>query len=981
ALAMIGETLSEILECYPAAVDLAEQMGSEKSAETLRAEQQNLREIAEILSTGDCTETGRAMQRSPFGTLNTLPRKKGEFETEKATVRALRNYAKKQFEALAKTWAVPLLFAEQDISRHAELLRLLSDLVRELDERYTERKRERNGVTFNDAMKLALRLLAERLPDGTIRRTPLAEQLSEQYVCIMIDEFQDADNTQDLIFRMLSRGGDAERYGTNLFVVGDSKQCIYRFRNANPENFYRAMREGAAYVSPALTENTCIHLNRNFRSAPEVVEVINHVFSQLMSEQVGEIRYDETQALVRGAEYPAARRPAEILMTPYAGKTPRTDPVCIAKHIAKHLAAGTPVCGEDGALRSCEPRDFLILLREKKHFPDYAAALTEQGVPVCTLEQDGYLRAPEIMLLLDILRAVDNPLLEIPVAAAMLSPMFGFALDELAAVRLYDRKNNLFRAMTKLRQDADSKNAQTDQALTKKVGEFLDFLETMRLCSAMDTPEQLIRRIYSQTDFLGLMQMTAGGAQKKANLRALISYARSFEENRGGGLSAFLRYLDGFLERKSDLKGGGVPAGTENVVQLKTVHRSKGLEAPFVVLAESGQPFSTADDKKIFQYHAGTGIGFRLYDPETHSAGRSLPWMLMNEQNSRESLSEELRLLYVALTRAKEYLILPLPYSNTTANKLEQIAYEQIAFGGQTDALTETAGSMSAWLYMTLVRNPACEQLRRMFGLECGSDEKQAFLPAVICTEEVTETGADDTPQTEVQAHPDPELLAQLERQCSWHYESRLASLTAKYGVSELAKAEDFSAPLRRPQFVREQHGLSGAERGTAVHTFMQYADFAVAAADLPAEIAKLEAQGRLTARQAQAVRKSSIGRFFESELYQRIAGAEKVWREQKFTVRLRDLTLTGPLEQLGKDYAGTDGMLIGIMDLVFAEKDGIVLVDYKTDRAANAEALLEQYTEQIRLYAEALHLLFSKPVKACYLYSVTLNKTVPVTL
>ena len=282
---------------------------------------------------------------------------------------------------------------------------------------------------------------------------------------------------------------------------------------------------------------------------------------------------------------------------------------------------------------------------------------------------------------------------------------------------------------------------------------------------------------------------------------------------------------------------------------------------------------------------------------------------------------------------------------------------------------------------MALVRNPACEALRRMLGLECGSDERQMMLPAVFCTDALSDENDSADAQETASVQADPELLSLLERQCSWHYESRLASLTAKYGVSELAKAEDFSAPLRRPQFVREQHGLSGAERGTAVHTFMQYADFAAAEKDLSAEIERLEAQGRLTARQAQAVRKSSIGRFFESELYQRIANAEKVWREQKFTVRLRDLSLTGPLEQLGKDYAGTDGMLIGIMDLVFAEPDGIVLVDYKTDRAANAEALLEQYTEQIRLYAEALHLLFSKPVKACYLYSVTLNRTIPVTL
>ena len=975
--AALTEQLDESLSLYAKAMEYAQQIEAEKVIATLQDEITQIEAVRNAVPDGDLARIGTLMLQVKGGRL-TLPKKDPQ---PGACIKALRKHALDSFKSLRDDWAVPLQFAESDLPRHAKILRALSGLVSAFSDELMCRKKERNAFGFGDAMTMTLSLLAKREPDGSITKTPLAEQLSQQYACIMIDEFQDSDDQQDLIFRMLSRGGDASRYGDNLFVVGDSKQCIYRFRNANPENFSRAMREGAAYQSPQLTENTCILLNKNFRSAQEVVDVVNHVFRQLMTEQVGEIRYDETQALVRGAEYPEARRPAEIVMIPQSGTSAREAPAYIAERIAQHLANGTPVRGEDGSLRPCEPRDFLILMRNSTHFADYAAALTARSVPVCSLEQKGYLQSPEIMLLLDILRAVDNPLLEIPVAAAMLSPMIGFTLDELVEVRLYDRKNNLFRAMTKLRQDAESGEAQPDAELLGKITAFLDFLESMRLCSAMDTPEQLIRRIYRQTDFLGLMQMSAGGAQKKANLRALISYARSFEENRGGGLSAFLRYLDGFLERKSDLKGGGVPAGTENVVRLMTVHGSKGLEAPFVILADTGHAFSAEDARRLFQYHRSSGIGFRLHDPETHSVGRSLPWVLIYARNRRETVSEELRLLYVAMTRAREYLIIGLPYTNKTGEKLAAIAAEQLAFGGQTDTLTKTANSFSAWLYMALVRNPACEPLRRMFGLECGSDEKQPFLPVVICADELPETEEETLPQAVAAAQADAELLAQLERQCSWRYESRLASLTAKYGVSELAKAEDFSAPLRRPQFVREQHGLSGAERGTAVHTFMQYADFAAAAADLPSEIGRLEANGRLTARQAQAVRKSSIGHFFASELYQRIANAEKVWREQKFTVRLRDLTLTGPLAQLGRDYDGTDGMLIGIMDLVFAEPDGIVLVDYKTDRAANAEALLEQYTEQIRLYAEALHLLFSKPVKACYLYSVTLNRTVPVTL
>lgn len=973
----IRSALKEIAALYPTAISLAEQISSEKTLLLLREESCLLGEILKAADADESAALADAMRRMQFGALRSLPRK--NFVEEAAMIRALHEHAKERFKKLAEAWVLPLQYADRDIPRHAALLRLLSELLREFDALYALRKRERNGVTFNDAMTMALSLLAERHADGSITKTPLAEQLSQQYVCIMIDEFQDANNQQDLIFRMLSRGGDAEHYGDNLFVVGDSKQCIYRFRSANPENFYRAMREGAPYRQPQLTENTCIYLNRNFRSAEEVVTLVNHVFAMLMTEQVGEIDYDETQMLVQGAEYPPARRPAEVILLPQQSDEANSEPAILAKRIAWHLSHGTPVKGADGALRPCEPRDFLILLRTKTNMETYAEALTSAGVPVCSTERSDYLKSPEILLLLDILRAIDNPLPEVPVAAAMLSPLFGFTVDELLEVRLYRRHARLFQSMLRLRKDAENGVSAPPEALLNKCCTFLDFLDDMRLCAAMDTPEQLIRRIYRQTDFLGLMQMTAGGAQKKANLRALTAYARSFEENRGGGLSAFLRYLDAILARKSDLSAGSVPAGTENVVQMKTIHTSKGLEAPFVILADAGHPFSHQDAASVFQYHPAIGIGFRLHDAETMSVGRSLPWTVVYQQGYSEMRSEELRLLYVALTRAREYLILPIAYTENRVGKYFSVyTGVQRAMGGQTPALTASADSMADWLIMALARNPACEQLRREMGLLCGSDPQQPFLPAAVWSEAAdTEDAA--SAQEETAAEADPVLTAQLKAQCAWHYESHLAGLTAKYGVSELAKQEDFSAPLQRPQFVTERRGLSGTERGTAVHTFMQYADFAAAASDLPAEIARCRTEGRLTARQAEAVSQSKIEAFFASDLYERIRAAEQVWREQKFMVRISDLTLYGPLAQLGADYAGTDGMLTGIMDLVFEESEGIVLVDYKTDTGLNEAGLLEAYTEQIRLYAEALSLLMEKPVHGCYLYSVPLCKTIPV--
>ncbi len=945
-----------------------------KSYDVLCAESRGIGRVLEAAKTGDPERTCKALNALSFGRFSpgsdARARQSG----------ALRAFGKQMAANLQKKWRIPLEYAQQDCARHAELLTALIQPLHEFSERLDAHKRERSALGFGDAMRCTLHLLAEQAADGSIRKTALAETLSQQYSYIMIDEFQDADGQQDLIFRMLSHGGDAQHYGDNLFFVGDSKQCIYRFRNANPRIFYEALQSGAPYRTAMLTENTRIDLNRNFRSAQEVVDFVNCIFSGLMSERVGEVDYDERQALVRGAAYPDGDRPAELLLFEEAEDNPQTEPDLVAARIRMHLDLGTPVKDrETGVQRPCKPGDFMILLRKKSKLEAFASALTRAEIPVCSVVQQSYLNAPEILLLLAILRAADNPLLDVPVAAAMLSPMMGFTLDEVTQIRLSGERRGLYRSMLHITQTPESASPE----LTVKCTHFLQFLESMRLCAAMETPEQLIRRIYLCTDFLGLMQMTEGGEQKKANLRALVTYARKFEENRGGGLSAFLRYIDAMISRSQDLDGGGIPAVSEDVVQIKTIHGSKGLEAPFVILADASTGFSTADRRKMYQFHADKGLGFRLQDPESLTRGSSLAYMAISAQNIRESVSEELRLLYVALTRARERLILPISLKGIAA-KAKQWAEIQAAGGAAGKLLAGSAGSHADWLLMPLIRNQAGELLRRTLDIEV---EKDPGLPQIRMVTEVIappDAPAQETAaHTSVQAAPPPTVERHLlEKQCAWQYESAGAHLTAKYGVSELAKSDDISAPLRRPLFVRENHGrLSGAERGTALHTFLQYANFAAAAQDLSAEIAHVRRRGRLTEKQAEAVRASNIAAFFTSPLYARTAAAKQIWREKKFIVRLSDLHLSGSLAQLGADYAGTEGMLTGIMDLVFEEADGLVLVDYKTDRVQNGAQLLEQYTEQIRLYAGALRLITGKRIKECFLYSLHLNQTVPVAI
>ena len=1012
----IERSLGEAYSLLKKSQEIVKEHGKTNQLQAISDEVTELEKRVQACADRDCARLSALLQEQ-FWNPKLYFRNKGH-EVPLRQGKALRSHAKEIYgifwkekgvqktNGIIRDWTVPLALAETDLERHAKLLRAAGDMVSALREELLRRKRERNAVSFADAMQMTLRLLAipERGESGEliIRRTALAEQLSAQFSCIMVDEFQDADDHQDLIFRLLSRGGDAGHYGSNLFFVGDAKQCIYRFRNANPANFSKAMASSAPYQGePALTENTLINLNMNFRSAAEIIEAVNCIFSQLMTEQVGEIRYDETQALVQGAKYPEGNRPVELLFG-Y-----EDEPAAVAERIRQNIDMQTVITDKETKQeRPCEARDFLILLRTKTHMQDYAEALAARGIAAAAPEMSDYLGSQEIRLLLSMLRAVDNPLLDTAMAATMLSPMFGFTLDDLALLRITDRKRRLFPAMEHLRrlwkkahgekaekepdelpeaeptdgEQPDGKKPEEtfpedfDQKLFSRICNLLDFLSEMRLFAATETPEQLIRRLLAATDFLGLIRLDAdavlrgSGAQKKANLRAMIQYAKNYEENSGGGLSGFLRYLDALIARGADLAAGSVPNGTDNAVVLKTIHKSKGLEKPFVILARSDGSFSAEDEKKVCQFHAQVGIGFKLLDPDRFAKGSSLPAQTVITRARREALSEELRLLYVALTRAREHLILPLKFAKKSLEDAAEFAAEQEYAGGQTDLLTARAGCMRDWIVMALLRNTACEALRRKLEVECETDGSQpvltvAFPPPAGEQEDTEETAA---------AAPDDALTARLTEHCQKTYDTTLAKLTAKYGVSELAKAEDFSVPLLPPRFDSEKSGLTGAERGTAVHTFLQYADFARASAHFEEEIAELQRRGRLTEQQANAVRDSKVQSFFASDLCRRaIAAGSRTERERKFTVCLSDLELPPQLQQIAADYAGTEGMLIGIMDLVFEEPDGYVLVDYKTDGVKKPEDLLALYTEQLLLYKAALTLLTGKPVKEWYLFSI----------
>lgn len=557
-----------------------------------------------------------------------FPRKKKAMTDLEAFERVKK--LREQYTALEKEIAALLEavypYEAGDLVQHAQLMPLLLELEEQLTAEIWQQKVQQNALAFDDAERMALELLAELSPEGTIQPSALAKELQAYYQLIMIDEYQDSNNKQDDIFKLLSRNciepeTGTLRYGDNVFLVGDVKQSIYRFRLANPQNFVHA-------ISSAGTETSvCRHivLNRNFRSVPAVLDFVNFVCGSLMSDTCGDVAYTDAEALYPGTDITEIL-PEEQQKVTVAVLTPEDDAdtdVQIAYVIGKiqeMIVAGVPVAQKDHATRPCQYRDFCILLRTNPMCTSFAHALEQAGIPVQSPDETGYLKAREVGLLLDMLRVLDNPTLDTSLAAIMLSPMFWFTPEDLMRIRMLGKKTSLYSAVCMAIGVTESAEpVQLDDVLVQKCRQLYDTLQKLRQSSGMMTLEALIRRIYDTTDFLSVMQLTKDGDRKRANLHLLLQYAKQYEENTDAahnGVSGFLRYIDWLLDSGNDFQQTSLTAGVENAVAVKTMHRSKGLEYPFVFLGKLESPFSTEDSRKNAVFSEKGLVGFCIKNPE-----------------------------------------------------------------------------------------------------------------------------------------------------------------------------------------------------------------------------------------------------------------------------------------------------------------------------------------------------------------------------
>jgi len=881
-----------------------------------------------------------------------------------------------------------------DRSRLAPAVKTLCGLVSEYRASMARRKSERKLLDYDDLEHLTAALLfCEK--DGVLYRTDTARELAARFDELLIDEYQDTNYTQDLIFRAISREpGDEIGQGGNLFLVGDIKQSIYSFRKAVPQLFLRRLNEYRLYNR----ENPCfpakIILDRNFRSRPEVTEAVNFIFEQIMTERRGGIVYDAEQRLTAGRTFPEAEgmeTELHLFSAKFSGKADEASEneeesaqaddaraVVEARYCARliqKMVGSTLVTDGDG-LRPAEYGDFCILRRGVRAgagqaFIDQFSAL---GIPVSVNVDEGFFRQPEVCVVLSLLRAVDNPLLDVPLTAALRSPIFGFDSKQLALLRSGtnpgSERGSMYACLRR--------KALEDDMLCVQAVELLDSLRTTAAAVPCD---RLLRTIYTRTGYLAAVQAMPNGRERRNNLLLLLEYARTSESTGNYGLSGFLRMMTR-MEEDGRVQAPAPSGGS--CVTVRTMHNAKGLQFPICIISGLAGNKNNSIKSASLPIHERLGVGAGIYDADRRLRYPSVQRQAVRQARYADEVDEELRVLYVALTRAVDKLIMlcATDRRTSTGSMLNAIA-SSLTEKGVEPMWMELSASMGKWITACALRHPDCDDLRARANALYDPIECQWPLRVKIVEEDDRMLAPVDAvelpaPPSEV---PDEAVVAQLRSSMDYVYPySSLVDIPAKVTASQTHKhGGDFSGGGQdakihispaKPSFMTAQ-GLTPTERGTALHRFMQFCDLDRARENAAQEIERLVQARFITRREGDAVDTDRVAKLFAGPLGKMLEEADKLYREWRFTVELPSERLS-MFTQAGKPEEMI--VLQGECDLLLISGGEAIVVDYKTDQVTSTDQLVERYRDQLTLYTDAVAAVTGLPVRCC-IYSFRLSE------
>lgn len=839
-----------------------------------------------------------------------------------------------------------------DIKKLKPIINELFNLVRKFWTKLDEFKTEKSIVDFGDLEHLTLKLLVRPLGNG-FEKTDIAKNLSEQFKYVMVDEYQDTNEAQDMIFRAISKNED------NLFVVGDVKQSIYRFRQAMPEIFLRRKESYKNFDRNNESYPAKIILDKNFRSRKGVLGATNFVFSQIMSKSMGEMEYTNEEKLVNGAFYEPRNIPDMSLDILDISDDENNMNVCEARHIAKiisEMIGSSYKIKDKDTYRPVTYGDFCILLRSaNKHASEFVKELELCGIPAWSDTAGSFFGTVEVATVISMLRIIDNPIQDIPLISVLLSPIYGFTPDDLSEIRLCEKKVSLYFA---LKECADKGNVKCQNFLT-------DICNYRMLASTMPS-DKLIQYFYDKSGYLSIIQSMKEGKLRLNNLRLLIEYARNYEAAGYRGLTGFIKFIDKLEEQKSDMSSANAISEGANVVKIMSIHRSKGLEFPICIVANCSRKFNK--DMGDILLHPELGPGLRILDKDNMRKYTTIQREAIRIDIDRGAMSEELRVLYVAMTRAKEHLIMITSLKNpqSTLGKLVNQLTENNVI---SPYVIRSASSFSDWILLCALRHPDGKYLRDISGALPGimiEDENRWNID--IVKPETNEADIQEVKSFDKEVI-DNELLEKINSRINYKYRySELSRLPTKITVSDLISTDKSSKFnfAKKPLFSLKK-SMDAAQVGTALHTFMQFVNLKNAKENVENEINRLLNEGFISKEQCDAIDKNQIKRFLESDLCNRILNSNNVIREFRFTI---NISAKDVIKDINSEFSEEPVILQGAIDCAFEEDGKYIIVDYKTNKTKSSEFLTEQYSNQLKLYKKAFAKCTENVVSKTVLYS-----------
>ena len=978
-----------------------------------------LEEASEVTAAGEAAageEFDRLFELAAGCSWKRLSTKKDDTvsEDKKEAVKKLRDQAKKMLKDMQETY----FYASREVwTKDMEAaypsMRMLSELVRRFAELFSEKKRSRNMIDFSDMEQFALAILTTE-QDGELIPSPAAREYQERFEEVMIDEYQDSNLVQETILTSVSK---VSRGIYNVFMVGDVKQSIYSFRLSRPELFMDK------YNTYSLEDSgkQRIDLHKNFRSRPEVLDSVNEMFRRIMGKDLGGIEYDDSAALYVGADFPPLPEEAseagfsdrtELLLLDKEdiGKedTRKAEARMIARWIHELMRNGVVIDKASGGYRRIQYRDIVILTRSIRGWAeDFSMVLAEEGIPAYSVSREGYFETYEVSVLLDYLKILDNARQDLPLAAVLASPFCNLTTQEMADIRIAYPNLPFYEAAAAYAGgcEAEKKSAGDhvaeqgtavmvgrqvpgkDAALQEKLLRFYAQTAYFRKKVAYTPIHDLLGEIIDRTGYGICIAAMPGGAQRTANVEMLVEKASAFEGTSYKGLFNFVRYIGQLKKYDVDYGEAGIMDEQADTVRIMSIHKSKGLEFPVVFVAGMGKTFNMQDTKGSVILHHEWGVGLDHINLERRTKKPTFLKKMIQEEQRLDTLAEEMRILYVALTRAKEKLIMT-GCADTAAygisEKETDIDGSSASFCGNVFR-TEGARCYLDWV-LPVLSGQSGEASTVDILVFAGED----LLPDRT-EKKAEELALDVLENWDVSREYVPELKKRLDAQMEYIYPYEAeGKMRLKFTVSELKKrvslAEEAGQEMYEepevvpliPGFLKEEEALTGASRGSAYHKLMELLDFTAEYDEesLGEAVEALRTEGRLTREMAECIRSHDILSFLHCTSGRRMSAAarqEKLFKEQPFVLSV-DASEIYP-----GDASGEKILVQGIIDVYFEEDDALVVLDYKTDKVRTAAELTEKYHAQLDYYAQALTQLTGKPVKEKIIYSFTLEEEISV--